>query len=59
MERLEKLVKVVSGYNGSKRITIPKEISEKMGLKEEDYVIIRYDGNKQMIVAPAVITMRK
>jgi len=59
LERLQRLVKVVSGYKGSKRITIPKEISEKIGLKEEDYVIVRYEGNGKITVAPAEISMRE
>ncbi len=59
MDKLEKLVKVVSAQNGSKRITIPKEISEKMNLKNEDYVIVRYENDRRLIVAPAEITMRK
>lgn len=52
-----RLVKVVSGNSGSKRITIPKEIVEKLRLDNVDYVAMTCEGNKKASFAPAKITV--
>lgn len=51
------LVKLVSGNAGSKRITIPKEIVEKLGLKDADYVAVKYEGKKKASITPAKIVI--
>jgi len=51
------LVKLVSGNGGSKRITIPKKIVEKLGLNNADYVAVIYEGNKKASIAPAKVTV--
>ena len=56
---MEKLIKVVAGNRGSKRITIPKEICEKLELKDDDYVVVSYNGNKTALIAPVEIKRRK
>ena len=56
---MEKLIKVVAGNRGSKRITIPKEICEKLDLKDDDYVVVSYNGNKTALIAPVDIKKRK
>lgn len=53
------LVKLVSGNAGSKRITIPKEIVDKLGIGNAEYVAMIYEGNKKATVAPAKITIEK
>lgn len=50
-----RLVKVVSGNSGSKRITIPRDIVEKLGLDDADYVAVTYKGNKKAMIAPAKV----
>ena len=52
-----RLVKLVSGNAGSKRITIPKDIVEKLGLKDADYVAVTYEGNRKASIAPAKVTV--
>lgn len=54
-----RLVKLVSGNAGSKRITIPKEIVDKLGIGDADYIAMTYEGNKKAIIAPAKITIEK
>jgi len=56
---MDKLIKVVAGNRGSKRITIPKEICEKLDLKDDDYVVVSYNGNKTALIAPVDIKKRK
>lgn len=51
------LVKLVSGNAGSKRITIPKEIVEKLGLKHADYVAVRYEGKRKASITPAKVVI--
>jgi bifunctional DNA-binding transcriptional regulator/antitoxin component of YhaV-PrlF toxin-antitoxin module len=53
------LVKLVSGNAGSKRITIPKEIVDKLGINDADYVALMYEGNKKAYIAPAKVTVEK
>ncbi len=53
------LIKLVSGNAGSKRITIPKEIVEKLGISNSDYVAMVYKGNKKALIAPARVTIEK
>lgn len=57
--KMDKLIKVVAGNRGSKRITIPKEICEKLDLKDDDYVVVSYNGNKTALIAPVDIKKRK
>ena len=54
-----RLIKLVSGNAGSKRITIPKDIVEKLGLCNSDYVAMMYEGNKKAVIAPAKISIEK
>jgi bifunctional DNA-binding transcriptional regulator/antitoxin component of YhaV-PrlF toxin-antitoxin module len=54
-----RLVKLVSGNAGSKRITIPKEIVDKMGINDADYVAMTYEGNKKATISPAKVTIEK
>jgi bifunctional DNA-binding transcriptional regulator/antitoxin component of YhaV-PrlF toxin-antitoxin module len=53
------LVKLVSGNAGSKRITIPKEIVNKLGINDADYVAMMYEGNKKAYITPAKVTVEK
>lgn len=53
------LVKLVSGNAGSKRITIPKEIVDKLGINNADYVAVVYEGSKKASIAPAKVTIEK
>ena len=57
--KMEKLVKVVAGNRGSRRITIPKEICEKLELEDDDYVVVSYNGNKTALITPVEIKKRK
>lgn len=59
MSKSFQLVKVVSGNSGSKRITIPKEIVEKLGLDNADYVAVAYEGNKKATIRPARVVMEE
>jgi len=59
MSRNLRLVKLVSGNRGSKRITIPKEIVEKLELEDVDYVAVIYEGNKKATIAPAEVTLKE
>jgi antitoxin component of MazEF toxin-antitoxin module len=52
-----RLIKLVSGNAGSKRITIPKDIVEKLGLCNSEYVAMKYEGNKKAVIAPAKVTI--
>lgn len=52
-----RLVKVVSGNSGSKRITIPRDIVEKLGLDNTAYVAVTYEGNKKAMIAPAKVVV--
>ena len=59
MGELAKIIKVVSGASGSKRITIPKEISERIGLKGGDYVIVKYEGKNRILIQPVKFIPRQ
>lgn len=59
MSKNFRLVKLVSGNSGSKRITIPKEIVEKLELKDVDYVAVIYEGNKKATIAPAKVVIKE
>jgi len=50
------LIKVVKGYRGSKRITIPKKLAEELQI--DDYVIIQKHGDF-FTVAPAEIKVKQ
>ena len=54
-----RLIKLVSGNAGSKRITIPKDIVEKLGLCNSDYVAMVYEGDKKAIIAPAKVSIEE
>lgn len=57
MSKNFQLIKLVSGNSGSKRITIPKDIVEKLELEDIDYVAVKYEGNKKITISPAQITV--
>lgn len=53
------LVRLVSGNSGSKRITIPKEIVEKLELHDAKYVAVMYEGNKRAIITPVKVVIQE
>jgi len=53
------LVKLVSGNSGSKRITIPKEIVEKLKLKDAEYVAVKYEGNNRAVITPVKVVIQQ
>lgn len=53
------LVKLVSGNSGSKRITIPKEIVEKLELKNTEYVALRFEGKKKATLSPVKVVIEE
>lgn len=54
-----RLVKLVSGNSGSKRITIPKELVEKLELENTDYVALTYEGHRKATLAPARVIVEE
>jgi len=49
------LVKLVEGNAGSKRITIPKEIVQKMKIEKADYVAIVYEEERKASIFPVTL----
>ena len=52
MKKLGKTVKVVAGASDSKRITIPKIVSDYANLQAGDIVYVSIDDDKKIIVEP-------
>ena len=52
MEELGKIVKVVAGASGSRRITIPKKISEYTDLQAGEFVYVSVNEENKIIVEP-------
>jgi len=58
MDELGKIVKVVAGASGSKRITIPKKISDHINLKAGEFVYVTIDGNEKIVIEPVQFISR-
>lgn len=52
------LVKLVSGNGGSKRVTIPKDIVEKLCMKDTKYVAIAVGQGNHVVIAPVSVVMQ-
>jgi len=59
MEKLGKMVKVVAGASGSRRITIPKKISDHTDLQAGEFVYVSVNEENKIMVEPMQFIRKK